>query len=131
CTEGIAFTDFIRCSSNQYAAELVVRSLRADGFDAPAGSTTVPREVLEASAIGAGLAEVFDVDAFGQRTAGRNPSLWSAANRATDRTLLPWESRPWLLFPGTDGTRLDLVARWAFGGWENRWTLLGLGEAYA
>jgi hypothetical protein len=34
-------------------------------------------------------------------------------------------------FPETDGTRLDLLARYAFGGWENRWTLLGLGEAYA
>jgi hypothetical protein len=31
CAGGIAFTDFIRCSSNQYAAELLVRSLRADG----------------------------------------------------------------------------------------------------
>src|SRR5690606_14758367 len=133
----------IRCSSNQYAAELLVRSLRADGYNpSPAdvdGSGIVPRDVLERSAIGAGLAEVFDVDAFGYRTAGRNAGLWTAANNAgnrdrtggTDRTMLPWESRPWLLFPETEGTRLDLLARFAFGGWENRWTLLGLGEAYA
>jgi hypothetical protein len=130
CTGGIQFADFIRCSSNQYAAELLVRSLQADGFSG-GGSGIVPRDVLERSAIGAGLAEAFDVDAFGFRTAGRNPGLWSAANRTADRTLLPWESRPWLVFPETDGTRLDLLARYAFGGWENRWTLLGLGQAYA
>src|SRR5690606_25598301 len=55
CTAGIAFTDFIRCSSNQYAAELLVRSLRADGYNpSPAdvdGSGIVPRDVLERSAI--------------------------------------------------------------------------------
>jgi hypothetical protein len=131
CAGGIAFADFIRCSSNQYAAELLVRSLRADGFAADENGM-VPRDVLERSAIGAGLAEAFDVDAFGFRTAGRNPGLWAAtATGTTDRTLLPWESRPWLAFPETDGTRLDLLARYAFGGWENRWTLLGLGEAYA
>lgn len=135
CAGDIAFTDFIRCSSNQYAAELLVRSLRADGYRGTAEDGIVARDVLERSAIGAGLAEAFDVDAFGFRTAGRNPGLWAVTNRtvsaAGDRTLLPWESRPWLLFPGTDGTRLDLLARYAFGGWENRWTLLGLGEAYA
>jgi hypothetical protein len=135
CPGGIAFTDFIRCSSNQYAAELLVRSLRADGYRGADADGIVPRDVLERSAIGAGLAEAFDVDAFGFRTAGRNPGLWAATNRTGtgtgDRTLLPWESRPWLLFPETEGTRLDLLARYAFGGWENRWTLLGLGEAYA
>src|SRR5690606_34302465 len=134
-----AFTDFIRCSSNQYAAELLVRSLRADGYRAAGADGVVPRDVLERSAIGAGLAEAFDVDAFGFRTAGRNPGLWTVMNSAgereraggTDRTMMPWESRPWLVFPETDGTRLDLLARYAFGGWENRWTLLGLGAAYA
>ncbi|HSK19199.1 MAG TPA: hypothetical protein VK912_08665 [Longimicrobiales bacterium] len=135
CAGGIAFIDFIRCSSNQYAAELLVRSLRADGYREVGTDGIVPRDILERSAIGAGLAEAFDVDAFGYRTAGRNPALWTAANasgaRTADRTLLPWESRPWLLFPETEGTRLDLLARYAFGGWENRWTLLGLGEAYA
>ncbi|MBR9989415.1 MAG: hypothetical protein KFH98_06635, partial [Gemmatimonadetes bacterium] len=143
CAAGIAFADFIRCSSNQYAAELLARSLRADGFAAEEDGM-VPRAVLERSAIGAGLAEAFDVDAFGFRTAGRNPGLWAAttpgasapatgpaAPATADRSLLPWESRPWLVFPETDGTRIDLLARYAFGGWENRWTLLGLGEAYA
>ncbi|MGH7448263.1 MAG: hypothetical protein ACRELT_11920, partial [Longimicrobiales bacterium] len=68
CAGGIAFTDFIRCSSNQYAAELLVQSLRADGLRAPRPDGIVPRDVLERSAIGAGLAEAFDVDAFGFRT---------------------------------------------------------------
>ena len=33
--------------------------------------------------------------------------------------------------PDSAGTGVDLIARYAFGGWENRWTLLGLAQAYA
>ena len=29
------------------------------------------------------------------------------------------------------GRASTLIARYAFGGWENRWTLLGLAQAYA
>ena len=140
CVGEIDFTAFIRCSSNQYAAELVMRSLRADGF-APSGTpgTVVPRAVLERSSLAAGLAQVFDVDAYAGRTPGRlalywNPDSASAAAAepmTTDRTLVPYESRPWLLFPDSSGTRVDWIARYAFGGWENRWTLLGLAQAYA
>jgi hypothetical protein len=140
CAGSIAFDAFLRCSSNQYAAELLVRSLRADGFRPDGdGEQIVPRAVLERSSLGTGLAEAFDVDAFGYRTAGRNPALWSdvgadgtqGAPKTANRALLPWESRPWILFPESDGTRLDLLARYAFGGWENRWTLIGVAEAYA
>lgn len=139
CGGQIAFTDFIRCSSNEYAAELMVRSLQADGWRPRAASAVVPRAVLERSAIAAGLADVFDVDAYGGRTPGRLALYWSAdsANRpgaaaaTTDRSLYPYESRPWILFPDSAGTRVDWLARYAFGGWENRWTLLGLSQAYA
>jgi hypothetical protein len=131
CAGTIDLNAFLRCSSNQYAAELLLRSLQQDGFNAQAGSAeaVIPREVLEASSIGTGLAEAFDVDAFGERTAGRNPMLTSGAD--VSRILDPWESRPWILFPESEGTRVDLLARYAFGGWENRWTLLGVAEAYA
>jgi hypothetical protein len=140
CSGPIDVAAFLRCSSNQYAAELVVRSLEADGYRADTSAVhIVPREILERSSLGTGLAEAFDVDAFAQRTAGRNAVvLRSAADTSrtaphviTNRMFAPWESRPWILFPETEGTRLDLLARYAFGGWENRWTLIGVAQSYA
>jgi hypothetical protein len=134
CGAQIGFDDFIRCSSNQYAAELLVRSLEEDGWKATGSSTLVPRAMLEHSSIASGLADVFDVDAYAGRTGGRLSLYWgddTTAAAAHDRSLLPYESRPWLLFPDSAGTRVDWIARYAFGGWENRWTLLGLAQAYA
>jgi hypothetical protein len=137
CTGEIDFTAFLRCSSNQYAAELLVRSLQQDGLttSATAGERAmVPSQVLERSAIADGLASVFDVDAYAGRTPGRVSGYWKGADTATTRTdgtLHPYESRPWILFRDSDGTPVDWIARYAFGGWENRWTLLGLAQAYA
>lgn len=135
CGSTITFTDFLRCSSNQYAAELLVRSLGLDGYRPEAGVTDVPRAVLDQSAIAVGLAEVFDVDASGERTAGRSPRMWAQLMGETpgeaNGALNPWEPRPWIIFPDDDGTRLDWIARYAFGGWENRWTLLSVAEAYS
>ena len=136
CGAEIGFSDFIRCSSNQYAAELVLRSLQEDGWTK---GSLVPRSTLEQSAIATGMAEVFDVDAYANRTPGRLALYWSgdssviasASSATTDRSLIPYESRPWILFPDSAGTPADLLARYAFGGWENRWTLLGLAQAYA
>jgi hypothetical protein len=136
----IDFDAFLRCSSNQFAAELTIRSLQADGYRPSGGSAVVGRDVLERSAIANGLAEAFDVDALARRTAGRNPHFWSPdcvpnegeGAATSNRSLLPWESRPWILFPSDSaGTRLDFLARYAFGGWENRWTLLGLAQSFA
>ena len=46
--------------------------------------------------------------------------------------LLPSESRPALLAPGTpEGTDLSLLYRYAFGAWENQWTLLDLTTSFA
>lgn len=140
CTGQIDFSGFLRCSSNQFAAELMVKSLQLDGLASRAGTgVVIPRTVLEKSAIAKGLAQVFDVDAFANRTTGRLALYWNpdsggtagAKSATTDRTLIPYESRPWILFPDSSGTRIDWVARYAFGGWENRWTLLGLAQAYA
>jgi hypothetical protein len=139
CSGQIAFDDYIRCSSNEYAAELMIRSLEADGWHSHKPGAVVPRAVLERSAIAAGLADVFDVDAYANRTPGRLALYWSADSASspgasaatTDRRLYPYESRPWILFPDSAGTRVDWLARYAFGGWENRWTLLGLSQAYA
>jgi len=99
----------------------------------------VPRTRLETSAMATGLAEAFDVDAYAGRTKGRLALYWNpdsanvagAAASTSDRSLIPWESRPWIVFPDSNGTRVDLLARYAFGGWENRWTLLGVAQAFA
>lgn len=134
CGAQIGFDDFIRCSSNEYAAELMLRSLQQDGWSPRENPSMIPRKLLEQSSIASGLADVFDVDAYGGRTSGRLSLYWgpdTAAAAAHDRSLLPYESRPWLLFPDSGGTRVDWIARYAFGGWENRWTLLGLAQAYA
>jgi hypothetical protein len=139
CSGEIGFTDFLRCSSNQYAAELMVRSLQQDGWSSRGKGALVPRATLERSTIATGLADVFDVDAYANRTPGRLGLYWSsdsgrmpsASSLTTDRSLIPYESRPWILFPDSAGTGVDLIARYAFGGWENRWTLLGLAQAYA
>jgi hypothetical protein len=140
CTGDIDFSAFLRCSSNQYAAELLIRSLQRDGFAASSRpGALVPRNVLEASSVATGLAEAFDVDAYAERNRGRLSLYWNAAGAATpdavattnDRSLVPWESRPWIIFPDSAGTRVDWLARYAFGGWENRWTLLGLAQAFS
>ncbi|HEY7396339.1 MAG TPA: hypothetical protein VH559_15895, partial [Gemmatimonadaceae bacterium] len=135
CTGSIDVTQFLRCSNNQFAAELVVRSLKANGYK----GGDVSRTILERSDLANGLAEVFDVDAYAGRTSGRLASFWtpsdsivsSSAPVTQDGTLIPWESRPWLVFPKSEKTPLDWIARWAFGGWENRWTLVGAAQAYA
>jgi hypothetical protein len=143
CGDDIDFNAFLRCSSNQYAAELVLRSLQRDGFEAGvAPGQIVPRRALEISSIATGLAQAFDVDAYAERTRGRLPLFWtpestsangivSVSPTPTDRSLIPWESRPWILFPDSSGTRVDWLARYAFGGWENRWTLLGVAQSFA
>jgi hypothetical protein len=140
CSGNIDFSAFLRCSSNQFAAELLIRSLEHDGFVSKnRPGTIVPRRVLEASSVATGLAEAFDVDAFAGRNRGRLSLYWNAAGATTpdavamttDRSLVPWESRPWIIFPDSAGTRVDWLARYAFGGWENRWTLLGLAQSFA
>jgi hypothetical protein len=78
CSGEIGFTDFLRCSSNQYAAELMVRSLQQDGWSSRGKGALVPRATLERSTIATGLAEVFDVDWDGNRTPGRLGLYWSS-----------------------------------------------------
>ena len=78
CSGEIGFTDFLRCSSNQYAAELMVRSLQQDGWASRGKGALVPRATLERSTIATGLAEVFDVDAYANRTPGRLGLYWSS-----------------------------------------------------
>jgi hypothetical protein len=140
CSGSMSILQFLPCSNNQFAAELLVRSLERNGYrgNAGAGSTDVPRTVIEHSDIVTGMADLFDVDAFARRTTARLSAYWQVHDSATsdtsvtlrDQSLMPWDSRPWLLFPNRNATPFDLVARYAFGGWENRWTLLGVAQAY-
>lgn len=139
CGERINFAAFLRCSSNRYAAELVVRSLRSNGYTPSRDGASIPRVVLEGSDLADGLALGFDVDAYAGRTPGRTVPFWDVngstdlgiVTAVSDASLLPYESRPWLLGNGGNSTPVDWIARYAFGGWENRWTLLGVAQSYA
>lgn len=139
CPAVITFVTFLQCSSNQYAAELVTRSLqRTAGRQNIVRRGAVPNDVLQASALTDGLLTLYgDVDVVKGRTPGRSKSLWQhdsvGANADAvprDEGMYPWVSRPWFIAPDADGTSLDLLARFAIGGWENRWTLVGALEAY-
>jgi hypothetical protein len=160
CGTRIDFESFLRCSSNQYAAELLLRSVqRGAGRTDIAPGGVVPTELLEHTALTNGLLALFDdADVVSVRTPGRSDRIWrmpatagsgasdgsaaaptvpptgagpGSARVPGDRTLHPWTSRPWFIQPEARGTPVDWLARFAFGGWENRWTLLGAAEAYA
>jgi hypothetical protein len=156
CGTRIDFESFLRCSSNQYAVELFVRALqRSAGRTDVAPAGVVPTELLEHSPLTNGLLALFDdADVVSVRAPGRTDRLWrgppspgggsastpsvppsgggpGSARVPGDRTLHPWTSRPWFINPESEGTPIDWLARFGFGGWENRWTLLGAAEAYA
>ncbi|MCC6316915.1 MAG: hypothetical protein IT361_04410 [Gemmatimonadaceae bacterium] len=141
CPAVVDFEHFLECSSNQYAAELFIASLQ-DG----AGATITDRRgrvggaVLSQAPVVDGLLGLFDdVDVVADRRAGRTSRLWrrdTVPNPAIDvvprdASLLPWVSRPWFIYPDSIGVPVDWLARFAIGGWENRWTLVGAMEAYA
>jgi hypothetical protein len=139
CGARIDFVAFLRCSSNRYAAELLLRSLRRNGYAPSRDGNRVPHAILERSDVADGLALVFDVDAYAGRTAGRTVPVWDVESQTdagivqavTDPSLVPYESRPWLLSRTGEATPVEWLVRYAFGGWENRWTLLGVAQAYA
>jgi hypothetical protein len=82
-----------------------------------------------------GLSDLFDLPtdptiAHARRRSGR---VWAGARLSDGSSfvvpheVLPSESRPALLAPGSpEGTDLSLLYRYAFGAWENQWTLLDL-----
>ena len=136
CSPQIDLTEFLRCSSNQYAAELLLRSLRRS---APMGrlviGDTIPSVVVEHSSIANGLAVAFGVSVDSAQWRGRNAQPWmdSTDNALiADVSLMPYDVQPWLL-TRRKNTRLspDLVARYAFGSWENRWSPFGITQAFA
>jgi hypothetical protein len=69
---------------------------------------------------------------------GRSRRVWEGLTYSDGRAvrvpyeLLPTESRPALLAPGSpDGTELGLLYRYAYGAWENQWTLTDLTTGFA
>jgi hypothetical protein len=94
--------------------------------------------VLEASALSEGILSLFDdavVSTDGPLS--RSPRLWQRDGAAgidavpRDQSLRPHLSRPAFMKPDSGGVPVDWLARFAIGGWENRWTLVGALEAYA
>jgi len=140
CPVEITFTAYLACSSNQFAAELLVRSLqRRPGDRSIVVQGRVPDAVLEGSALAEGLLDLYDdvvltSDAPPSRSA--RPWLGGAAGADSstvprDLSLRPYLSRPAFIDPDTAGVPVDWLARFAIGGWENRWSLVGALEGYA
>jgi hypothetical protein len=141
CSETITFDLFLQCSSNQFAAELLIASLQESaGKEAIVRNGRVETELLERSALASGLLALFDdADVEAERTIGRSSRLWQRDTIANprvdaiprDASMLPWVSRPWFVHADSAGIPLDWLARFAIGGWENRWTPIGAVEAYS
>jgi hypothetical protein len=140
---------FLRCSNNEYAASLLVAGLVEDGvpgsnwrgsLELPLEGNRVPRSTLLRSPLSEGLSGLFDVpaDPAIADAMGRSRRVWEGIP-FSDQTpvqvpyeLLPSESRPALLAPGSpEGTDLSLLYRYAYGAWENQWTLLDLTTSFA
>ncbi len=140
---------FLRCSNNEYAASLLVAGLAERGIpgsdwrgsaEIPLEGTRVPRATLLRSPLSEGLSGLFDVpaDPTIADAMGRSRRVWEGMSFSDGSPvrvpyeLLPSESRPALLAPGTpEGTDLSLLYRYAFGAWENQWTLLDLTTSFA
>jgi hypothetical protein len=140
---------FLRCSNNEYAASLLVAGLAESGPPRPARmraseiplrGSQVPRTTLLRSPLSEGLSSLFDVptDPAIADFKGRSRRVWEGglfsdgAPFEVPYELLPTESRPALLAPGfPDGTDLSLLYRYAYGAWENQWTLLDLVSSFA
>lgn len=151
---------FLRCSNNEYAASLLMAGIWdgervTDGTTGRfqlRGRTlsgvrpalilrghSVPRDLLLRSSVSEGLSDLFDVatDPLIADAMGRSNAVWSglAYSDGTPadppREILPSASRPALLAPSVpEATELSLLYRYAFGAWENRWTLLDLANGF-
>jgi len=140
---------FLRCSNNEYAASLLVAGLVEGGVpgstwrgasEIPLEGSRVPRTTLLRSPLSEGLSELFDVptDPAIADSKGRSRRVWEGMSFSDGSPfqvafeLLPSESRPALLAPGSpEGTELSLLYRYAYGAWENQWTLLDLTNSFA
>jgi hypothetical protein len=135
----ITFEVFLQCSNNRYAATLVLNSLqRSAGRRQIARDGRVTDALLESSALAEGLLATYDdlVLVATEAPLARSSRLWQRTDSGTasvpgDVSLLPFLSRPVFMHPDSSGSPVHLLARYAIGGWENRWTLVGALEGYA
>ena len=140
---------FLRCSNNEFAASLLVAGLVEGGVpgstwrgasEIPLEGGRVPRTTLLRSPLSEGLSELFDLptDPAIADSRRRSRRVWDGMKFSDGSPfqvpyeLLPSESRPALLAPGSpEGTELSLLYRYAYGAWENQWTLLDLTNSFA
>jgi hypothetical protein len=140
---------FLRCSNNEYAASLLVAGLVEGGVpgstwrgasEMPLMGSQVPRSTLLRSPLSEGLSALFDIptDPVIADARRRSRRVWDGIVFSDGSPfevpygLLPSESRPALLAPDQpEGTDLSLLYRYAYGAWENQWTLLDLTNSFA
>lgn len=148
-TGRVDLREFIRMSSNKFAAELVFESLaRSNGgqlqFDQDGD---VPLGLLERSDLALGLLTAFDVQPGGDKSQERDERVWwTDPNAASPIAAMagqpwnwPWAPRPSLFVVRRRGTRADslrgasatILSRFAYGQGFNEWTLLGASQALA
>lgn len=126
---------FLRCSNNEYAAALVMAGLEGERAKGP-----ISRSALLRSPLTQGMAALYGLhtDPVIADSLRRSRSVWDGL-AFTDGTpvrvpfeVLPDQSRPALLASGSrEDTDLDLLYRYAFGAWENRWNVFDLTRAFA
>jgi hypothetical protein len=151
---------FLRCSNNEYAASLLMagiwdgerltegtrgrfrlggRTLSGVRPALPLRGRSVPRATLLRSSASEGLNTLFGVatDPLIADRTGRDDAVWAGLTYSDGtpadlpREVLPSASRPALLAPSApESTELSLLYRYAFGAWENRWTLLDLANGF-
>ena len=124
---------FLSCSNNEYAAALMLA-----GVDGGAGGP-VERGTLLRSSLTEGMAALYGLhtDPVIVDSLGRSSTVWDGLTFSDGAPVrAPWEvlpdaSRPALLGSGArENTDLDLLYRYAFGAWENRWNLFDLTGAF-
>jgi hypothetical protein len=122
----------VRLGGREFPSARIRLPIRAGG---------VPRDSLLASPVNFGLRELFDadVDPFTSSSSGRrSDEIWRGLHFVSGRgavapvTLHPYRSTPYLLRDrAAPSTPPSLLARYAFGAWQNRWTLVELTQSYA
>ena len=133
---------FLRCSNNRFSVALLFASLSAPGEPVriPTGAGgRVDADRLTQGAAATGLLHLFGVAADREvsRALGGQAEFWQSARTLDGDSVLaplalqPERSHPSLVLPDSAGTTTALLAQYALGAWENRWTILDLAQAFA
>ncbi len=127
---------FIRCSSNEYAAALVMAGFGRNALQ----GRGVPRDRLLTSPLARGINTLYGLATDPQIADDVPfvPGFWSGVTFESGEgvvppaDVMPARSRPALLATHrSEGTDIAYLYRYAYGAWENRWTVPDLVQGFA